>query len=69
MMLRPDMRAMLFPAFAVFDARGPVHTSEMHGRWVGKLAVQEYADELVFCVLCVNRWCKSLPFRIPPLRF
>ena len=46
-MLRPDMRAMLFPAFATLHVRRPAHTLETYGRWVGKLAVKESAGDLV----------------------
>ena len=50
-LLRADMKARIFQAFAGLDVRGPVRTEAMYTRWVQKLATKEYADELV--VMCV----------------
>ena len=50
-LLRPDMRARVFPAFAGLNVRGPARTDALYTQWVQKLATKEYADELV--VLCV----------------
>ena len=50
-LLRPDMKAKVYPAFAGLDVRGPARTEQLYRRWVQKLAAKEYADELV--VLCV----------------
>ena len=51
MLLRDDMKARIYYAFAALDPRGPARTEQMYLRWVQKLATREYADELV--VLCV----------------
>ena len=50
-LLRPDMKARMFPAFAGLNVRGPARTDALYTQWVQKLATKEYADELV--VLCV----------------
>ena len=50
-LLRDDMKARIYHAFAALDPRGPKRTEQMYLRWVQKLATREYADELV--VLCV----------------
>ena len=50
-LLRDDMKARIYYAFAALDSRGPTRTEQMYVRWVQKLATKEYADELV--VLCV----------------
>ena len=50
-LLRPDMKARIYQAFAGLDIRGPARTEQMYARWVQKLATREYADELV--LLCV----------------
>ena len=63
-MLRPAIRAMLFQAFATLDVHGPAHALEMYGRWVAKLAVKEYADELV--LLCV---VQELPVQVSVIPF
>ena len=50
-LLRPDMKARIYNAFAGLGVRGPARTEQMYTRWVEKLATREYADELV--LLCV----------------
>ncbi len=50
-LLRPDVKARIYNAFAGLDIRGPARTEQMYARWVEKLATREYADELV--LLCV----------------
>ena len=50
-LLRDDMKARIYYAFAALHPRGPARTEQMYLRWVQKLATREYADELV--VLCV----------------
>lgn len=51
MLLRDDMKARIYYAFAALDCGGPARTEHMYVRWVQRLATREYADELV--VLCV----------------
>ena len=51
MLLKDDMMARIYCAFAALEPRGPARTEQMYVRWVQKLATREYADELV--VLCV----------------
>ena len=50
-LLRADMKARIYPAFAGLNVRGPARSEQMYAAWVQKLATKEYADELV--VLCV----------------
>ena len=50
-LLRDDMKARVYLAFASLEPRGPKRDEQMYVRWVQKLASKEYADELV--VLCV----------------
>jgi len=50
-LLRGDMKARIYYAFASLETRGPARTEQMYVRWVQKLATKEYADELV--ALCV----------------
>ena len=51
-LLRPDMKAPIYNAFAGLDTRGPARTEQMYARWVERLSTREYADELV--LLCVS---------------
>ena len=46
-LLRADMKNIIYAAFAGLDVRGPVRTEALYNRWVQKLATKEYADELV----------------------
>ena len=46
-LLRADMKAIIYKAFASLDAHDPMRTDEIYARWVQKLAAKEYADELV----------------------
>ena len=46
-MLQPHVRDMIYQAFAALDAGGPSRTLDQYKRWVAKLAVNEFADELV----------------------
>ena len=50
-LLRADMKARIYQAFASLDVGGRARTEAMYTRWVQRLATREYADELV--VLCV----------------
>ena len=51
MLLRDDMKARIYSAFAALGPRGPKRSEQMYLSWVQKLATKEYADELV--VVCV----------------
>ena len=51
MLLRADMKARIYQAFAGLDVGGRARTEAMYTRWVQRLATREYADELV--VMCV----------------
>ena len=46
-MLRDDMKATIYNAFAALDDQSEDRTLSMYKNWVQKLATQEYADELV----------------------
>ena len=50
-LLRADVKARIYPAFASLDVFGPRRSEQTYAAWVQKLATREYADELV--VLCV----------------
>ena len=53
-LLRPDMQAKIYPAFAGLDIRGPSRTEQLYQRWVQKLATHEYADELVVLAVALE---------------
>ena len=40
-LLRPDMKARIYNAFAGLDTRGPARTEQMYARWVEKLSTKE----------------------------
>ena len=46
-LLRADMKARIYQAFAGLDVGGRARTEAMYTRWVQRLATREYADELV----------------------
>ena len=50
-LLRGDVRARIYMAFAGLAVHGPARTEAMYAGWVQRLATREYADELV--ALCV----------------
>ena len=50
-LLRGDVRARIYMAFAGLAVDGPARTEAMYAGWVQRLATREYADELV--ALCV----------------
>ena len=53
-MTLPDLMAKIFPAFANLDVRGPVRTDALYRKWVGKLSVSEFADELVVMAVALE---------------
>ena len=46
-MLRPDVRDVIYQAIAVVGGQGSVRILQQYKRWVQKLAQTEFADELV----------------------
>ena len=46
-MLKADVRDLIYQAYAALAGDGPVRTLEQYKRWVAKLATNEFADELV----------------------
>ena len=58
-LLRADVNARIYPAFAVLGVGGPTRTEQLYTRWVQRLATSENADELV--VLAVTL---ELPVRV-----
>ena len=46
--------ARVYPAFATIDARGPARTDSMYRKWVHRLAISEYADELVVMAVALE---------------
>ena len=46
-LLREDVKAKLFSAFAALDPNSGARTLPAYKRWVEKLATREFADELV----------------------
>ena len=58
-LLKPNIRAKLYPAFAALGNNGPARTEAMYTQWVGKLDTREYADELVLLAVALE-----LPVRL-----
>ena len=53
-LLREDVRAKIYLAFASLASRGPARTLERYRQWVQKLATREYADELVILAVALE---------------
>ena len=58
-LLKPNIRAKLYPAFAALGNNGPARTEAMYKQWVEKLDTREYADELVLLAVALE-----LPVRL-----
>ena len=58
-LLKPNIRAKVYPAFAALDNNGSARMDAMYKQWVGKLDTGEYADELVLLVVALE-----LPVRL-----
>ena len=58
-LLKPHVRAKLYPAFAALGNNGPARTEAVYTQWVQKLATREYADELVLLAVALE-----LPVRL-----
>ena len=52
-LLKPNIRAKLYPAFAALGKNGPTRTEAMYTQWVEKLGTKEYADELVLLAVAL----------------
>ena len=59
MLLKPNIRAKLYPAFAALGNNGPARTEAMYKQWVEKLGTREFADELVLLAVALE-----LPVRL-----
>ena len=46
-LLTADIKEKIYPAFSSLAVRGPRRTEQHYEQWVSKLALKEYADELV----------------------
>ena len=66
-MLQPRIRDMIYQAFAALRARGPNRTLDQYKRWVAKLAVNEFADELVVRATAIELrvWITCVPYTPP----
>ena len=53
-LLRDDMKAKLYAAFAALEPSSGARTLPAYKRWVEKLATREYADELVVLACAVE---------------
>ena len=53
-LLRPDVKDKIYAAFASLAVRGVQRTEQLFERWVAKLAVKEYADELVVLAVALE---------------
>ena len=53
-MLQPRIRDTIYQAFAALGARGPRRTLNHYKHWVAKLAVNEFADELVVIATAIE---------------
>ena len=52
-LLKPNIRAKLYPAFAALGNNGPARTEAMYKQWVEKLEMKEYVDELVLLAVAL----------------
>ena len=53
-LLRPDMQARLFPAFAALDCASDSRQVHDYKHWVRRLADEEFADELVLVAVVLE---------------
>ena len=53
-LLKPNIRAKLYPSFAALGKNGPVRTEAMYKQWVERLATKEYADELILLAVAME---------------
>ena len=53
-LLRHDMQAKLFPAFAALDTASESRTLQHYKQWVARLADKEFADELVLVAVVLE---------------
>ena len=54
-LLRSDMKAKIYNAFAGLDVKGgPARTELLYQRWVQRLATREFADELVVLAVALE---------------
>ena len=59
MLLKPNISAKVYPAFAALDKIGFARMEAMYKQWLEKLGMGEYADELVLRVVALE-----LPVRL-----
>ena len=45
--MRPDVKEKIYPDFAPLAVRGAHRAEQLYERWVSKLALKEYVDELI----------------------
>ena len=53
-LLRADIKDIIYPAFASLTVRAARRTQQHYERWVSKLATKEYADELVVVAVAME---------------
>jgi hypothetical protein len=53
-LLRPDLQARLFPAFAAIDSKSGPRQLQHYKHWVARLADREFADELVILAVVLE---------------
>ena len=64
-MLQPRIRDTMYQAFVALDAQGTSRTFDQYKDWVGKSAVNEFADELVVRATAIELrvWITCVPSR------
>ena len=69
-MLKPHVRDIIYQAYAALAVQGPVRSLEHYKRWVAKLAINEFADELVVRAVAIELHVRitCLPYTPPGRR-
>ena len=66
-MLQPRIRDTMYQAFVALDAQGTSRTFDQYKDWVGKSAVNKFADELVVRATAIELrvWIICVPYTPP----
>ena len=69
-MLKPDVRHVIYQAYAALAMQGPVRSLEQYKHWVAKFATNEFADELVVRAVAIELHVRitCLPYTPPGQR-
>ena len=66
-LLREDMRRIIFLAYAGVEANSGVRTLASYTNWVARLSTKEYADELVVLACAIELQIKIVCFPYTPI--